>query len=127
MKCPSCSAKVPEGEPGCPSCGIVFAKWKERQAKAAEKSAEEKAKALAALEAPAAAGEPFDPWRGRGIAAAVVLAWMIGFGLYFRHHYGTAQAPKGNPTGEFAQMRDPQTGELVMLPVRRLEAPGRKR
>lgn len=129
MNCPSCAKPVADGATDCPACGIVFAKWEQRRARELEAAREEKSRALAALEAGAAAAPAVDPRMGRAIAAVIVTVWMAAVGLYLRSLATTRRKPPmGVPTGEFAEMRDPKTGEIVKLPVRRLDpAPPRKR
>jgi hypothetical protein len=121
MKCPSCSAKAPPEATECPSCGVVFAKWKKRRERDEEIAREEKARAIAVLEAGVPPAPDIDPRWGRGISGGIVLVWMVAFGLYYRHHYAHHHGPKSTPTGEFAQMRDPKTGDIVTLPVRRID------
>lgn len=120
MKCPNCSAQAADGASECPKCGIVFAKWNELQARKKRDEAAE----LAALTT--VATREFNPWLGRAIAAALVAAWTLGMGLYFRSHQARAhRRPLGGLTGETVEARDPQTGEIRRLPIRR--GPGVKR
>lgn len=78
MKCPNCAAQAEDGAVECLSCGLLFAKWRERQ----EKEKREAAEALKALESPP---EPpkINPWTGRLIAGLVVLWWMLGLAIYY--------------------------------------------
>ncbi len=119
MECPSCGKTAPAGAAECPACGVVFAKWEKREKDRDEERKREEAAALAALESPAAA--PADPWVGRGIAAAIAAAWMIAFGLYFRHRYARRPPAFTSPTGEFVEFRDPKTGETRRMPVLRMQ------
>jgi len=59
MDCPNCRAAAPDGAAECPACGVVFAKWKERAARAAAEKvlAAEEERRLAADPAAAAAAE----------------------------------------------------------------------
>ncbi len=77
MKCPNCGATTPEGAVECAGCGVIFAKLKQKleREKGQEKEPDKE-------EAPAPA--QFNPWKGRLIAMALVLAWFIAFGLYYR-------------------------------------------
>lgn len=118
MRCPSCGRPASQGAEECAACGIVFAKWKKREDGRAEDRRRAEAAALAALEAPSARAGLFDPWLGRGIAGAVVAAWLIGFGLYFHHRYGR-RPPPGDPTGDYAVMRDQNTGDMRRRPIYR--------
>lgn len=119
MKCPSCAAPAEEGAVECPKCGILFAKF----AAVEERRKREAAAALAALEAPPVPA--YNPWLGRGIAVGLVALWVLAFGLYFRFHRAHFKKPLGEKTGEYAEMRDPVTGNLKVLPIRR--GPGVKR
>ena len=118
MKCPSCGAAAPDGAAECPACGLIFAKWRERDEK-------EKREALAALEGRLTAPKlaPANLWVGRGIAGAVVLAWLLALSYYIVRHERPKKAPIGEDTGTFVQVRDPRTGEMRRLPVRRLGVP----
>ena len=78
MKCPNCGAPSGDGAIECPRCGLVLAKWRERQ----EKEKREAAEALKALESPP---EPpkINPWIGRLAAGVIVLWWMLGLAIYY--------------------------------------------
>lgn len=67
MKCPNCGVEAPAGAVDCASCGIIFAKFKKK---------------LESL--PVTPPSRFQPWMGRALAVAVVLAWMLGLALYYR-------------------------------------------
>jgi hypothetical protein len=116
MKCPSGSARASDDAAECPACGLIFAKWRERQEK--EKLAA--AEALAAMDVPP---KPVDSARARIIAGSVVLAWLLVFGLYVFRHTRRRREPLGTPTGNFVEMRDPQSGETKRMPIRRLGVP----
>lgn len=67
MKCPNCGAQAPDGALECAACGVIFAKL---------------LKKIEELEvAPSA---PFNPWIGRGLAAALVILWMLAFAVYYQ-------------------------------------------
>ncbi len=67
MKCPNCGVQAPAGATECPGCGVIFAKFKR------------KLENLEPSSVPA-----INPWIGRGLAAALLLAWIIAFTLYYR-------------------------------------------
>jgi hypothetical protein len=120
MKCPSCGAASDgDAAPECPACGLIFAKWRERQ----EKEKREALEAVQSLEiAPKAL--PKNPWVGRGIAIAVVLVWIAGLSfLVSRRSRRARPAPIGQDTGDFVEVRDPQTGDVHRMPIRRLRGP----
>ncbi|HXT01476.1 MAG TPA: zinc ribbon domain-containing protein [Elusimicrobiota bacterium] len=81
MKCPSCGAPSADGAAECPQCGLVFAKWRERQ----EREKREAAEALKSLDAPPAPKPPVNPWIGRIAAAVIVVWWMLGLAIYYLH------------------------------------------
>ncbi|MFI5362016.1 MAG: hypothetical protein ACHQ49_08615 [Elusimicrobiota bacterium] len=114
MKCPSCSAPCADDAVECPSCGLVFAKWRERQEKARLAAAE----ALAALSVPRAAAPPNQAlWRGA--AVAVVVAWIAGMALYVRFHAANRlPAPSRHEEEQFVMVRDPATGDMRRMPIR---------
>ncbi|MDE2510707.1 MAG: zinc ribbon domain-containing protein [Elusimicrobia bacterium] len=116
MKCPNCAAEAPEGATDCPACGLVFAKWKGLQ----ERKERDAASALAAAEAPPAPAS--NPWVGRGIALGVVAVWMLGLALFYRSWLAHVKIPEGVPTGEFVEVRDPVTGDMKRMPIRRVGA-----
>lgn len=80
MKCPNCGAPSEGAAAECPQCGLVFAKWRERQ----EKEKREAAEALKALESPPPPPKT-SPWIGRLIAAVIVTWWMLGLAIYYVH------------------------------------------
>lgn len=124
MKCPKCGNPVPDGSLECPGCGVIFAKLKKLEER-------DKAQAEAALkqaDAPEAAKPPaIDPWLGRKIAAGIIVAWLLSFGLYYRHAVRAARERalktdiRTRPT---VLMRDPVTGELKAVEV--IVTPSRK-
>ena len=63
----------------CPSCGIIFSKWRELREK---KKAEDAAAAAALKPEPA---RPPNLWIGRTISGALAVAWTVGLALYYRH------------------------------------------
>lgn len=118
MKCPSCSAAANDEAAECPSCGLIFAKWRDRQAKEKKVAVE----ALETLEtAPAGPLVAMDQKKLRIAAGAVVGLWIGALALYYAFHMPKGHAPKGEPTGEYAEMRDPKTGEMRRMPIRRVE------
>lgn len=80
MKCPNCGVEAPAGAAECPACGVIFAKFKKK---------------LENLPAPSPV--PYNPWLGRGLAAAIVLIWMLAFGWYYRR--AVSEMPVRNPAG----------------------------
>lgn len=74
MACPLCSFVAPEGAAECPSCGAIFAKLRAR--------AEHEKGAPAQLPEPEAPPR-FNIWHIRIAAAALVVCWMLGLGLYY--------------------------------------------
>ena len=117
MKCPNCGGAAADASE-CPNCGIFFAKWEELKTR--KKSDEAKFPAEPALNTPSSPQGVPNPWFGRGIAAALVAAWMLSLGLYVRFHPGRIRRkPLGALTGETVERRDPVTGELQRLPIRR--------
>ena len=116
MKCPSCAAESGDGAE-CPVCGLIFAKWRERQER-------EKREALEALEGlPVARKAAPDPRARRAVAGAAVLLWMLSLYFYAIRRAHRGRAPLGEATGIFVDVRDPRTGEMRRLPVRRLGVP----
>ena len=87
MKCPNCGAQAQEGAAECPQCGLVFAKWRERQ----EKETREAAEALKAHGAPPEP-PPANPWTGRLFAGLIVLWWMLGLAVYYMHRMRSVSA-----------------------------------
>ncbi len=124
MKCPNCSREASPDAVECAACGLVFDKWKKRKEFEDELSREEKARALAALES--GAPPPVDSLTGRWIAAGIAVVWLVGFAAYFHRRY--ARASGGAPAVEFVERRDPETGEIRRLPIRRPAsgAPGKR-
>ena len=115
MNCPLCSAQAAEGAAECPSCGVLFAKLKER-----EERAKQEAQAALALAETAARAPSFNPWKVRAVAGAVVLAWLIGFGLYIRSWLGRERRPpkrRAYENGSTLLLRDLETGKLKPVPV----------
>jgi anti-sigma-K factor RskA len=115
MNCPLCSAKADEGATECPSCGALFAKLRQRAAR--EKEQARAALALAEAKPPSPA---LNLWRIRLASAAVVIAWMIGFGLYFRTQMKkTPQRRRATALTDQSTMRivNPATGKLESVPV----------
>lgn len=74
MTCPSCAASAADGAVECPSCGVIFAKWKSR------------------TDAPAVPAPPAAASSGRGalMLGALVLS---GAGVWFARSGRTAQPP----------------------------------
>lgn len=113
MKCPSCSTQAAGGE--CPSCGLIFSKWNQRQERARLKAEE----ALAALERGSGRPASLDPWRGRILAGAFLAAWLIGLTLAARYYMRTRRIPEGRPVqaGDTVPLRDPATGDIRMMKI----------
>jgi hypothetical protein len=83
MKCPICAAPCGEDAAECPSCGLVFAKWRERR----DKEKREAAEALKLLDP--------NPWIGRLAGAVIVVWWMLGLAIYYIHRL-RAVSGRGN-------------------------------
>ena len=113
MKCPSCAAPCGEEAAECPACGLIFAKWRDRQEK-------ERLAAVEALEGAAKPKAAANPWVGRSVAGVVVLAWMLGLCFYAARRARVKRAPLGVETGTFVEVRDPKTGAMRRMPIRRL-------
>jgi hypothetical protein len=114
MNCPNCASAAADGAVECEKCGLVFSKWKALEAN----KLRDKVQALAQLNEPPP--EKYDPWLGRAIAIGLVCLWMISLGLYFRHHMAwIRRRPLGPLTGDTAELRDPETGEVRQVPIRR--------
>jgi hypothetical protein len=79
VKCPHCLAEAPDEAAECPRCGLLFAKLKAQR----EREKREAAEFLALAEKPAPPAKPSDPWKGRLIAAGVVLLWFVALFFYF--------------------------------------------
>ncbi len=121
MKCPKCGAAAPDGADECPSCGLLFSRWKELK----ERERREAEEALARLEAPAPEAARGDPRKTRLlISAALILAWLSIFGVYY--HLRLRRLRRSLAPAEEAPVvsyRDPKTGDLVRLKVQRGPAP----
>ena len=114
MNCPNCGAAAADGAADCAACGLVFAKWKALE----ERKLTAEVRALAETDLPPS--HEVSPWLGRAIAAGLVAFWMIALGLYFRRHLARVhRKPLGPLTGDTAEVRDPETGELKLIPIRR--------
>ena len=87
MKCPICAAPCGDDAGECPACGLIFAKWRERQEK-------EKREALESSLAPVRS-----PWIGRGIAAAMVASWLLALCFYMIRHARKESGQIGLDTG----------------------------
>jgi len=115
MKCPNCSSVAAETEVECPSCGLLFSKWRDL---------EEKRKRLA--QAPLTAGESpsaavfFLMERGRQIAVAVVALWLLGLAIYSLRSLHRGSQPIR--PGDTVSVRDPETGEMRQLKVSAAES-----
>ena len=69
MKCPACSASVPDGSAECPSCGVIFEKYELRKKR-------ERAEAEAALASFTEPSRPIvNPRIGQLAAAALFFSW----------------------------------------------------
>lgn len=82
MTCPRCSAPAAADALDCPSCGIVFAKWRSRAERPTEPEAPSEQGELAAP-APSPSSEPLvpPPTQTLGITRAGWKASAIGFGM----------------------------------------------
>lgn len=125
----------PEGAAECVSCGVIFAKLKaiqERERAQAEDAIAQSAVTGAKGGPIAPSGPVFDlkgqdnsgnisdPLLGRKIGAAIAIAWILGFAIYYRHAVSAARARAlKTPVKERATvlLRDPVTGELKAVPV----------
>lgn len=77
VKCPHCATNSPEAAAECPGCGLLFAKLKAQR----EREKLEAAEFLAQAEKPLP--PPPDPWKGRLVAAGVVMFWFVLLFAYF--------------------------------------------
>jgi hypothetical protein len=118
MKCPICAAPCGDDAAECPACGLIFAKWRERQ----EKEKREALEAQKELEASPKRVVPANPWIGRCIAAAMVAAWLLFLCFYMIKRARKGSEQIGVDTGVSVEVRDPKTGETRRLPIRRVEA-----
>lgn len=121
MKCPGCAKECADAAPECHACGLIFAKYKERQER--EKLAAKAA--LALLESsPAPATAALNPWWVRAVAVGVVVLWILGMMLYARH---TSRVRRLKPVqvGDVVPVRDPETGEMRMMKVQPAGQPSR--
>lgn len=91
MNCPNCGTAAGDGATECASCGLLFAKWRERQ----EKEKREALEALKALESGEAPPPP-NPWTGRLIAALLVAWWMLGLAVYYVYRFRHPASGPGN-------------------------------
>lgn len=98
MKCPNCAAENPEGAAECPRCGLLFAKLKAQR----EREKREAAEFLAAAEKPQP--PPPDLWKGRLIAAGVVMLWFVLLFVYFVRDLNR-RAEKSLPPGTVVPAR----------------------
>lgn len=80
MKCPNCSADAADGAVECASCGVLFAKWKEKSDRERDKIQRE-AELKPAQELPV-----LDRRFALGVAATVVAIWALGLLGYFLSH-----------------------------------------
>jgi hypothetical protein len=76
MKCPACAHEGPDGAAECASCGVIFAKFKEK--KEAERRAAEELLAKAEQPAP-----PPNPWVPRLLAIGLVCLWLSVMAVYY--------------------------------------------
>lgn len=134
--CPLCAATVRADARDCHSCGVIFAKLREKWER--EKAAA--AAAVEAAEAPLPAIDPrLTPMRLRLAASAIVAVWMLFFGLYYRVRVTTiarahtTRSRLGQESSRFL-LRDPGTGRPVGVevhlspsaPTPRVEPPARE-
>ena len=111
MKCPQCGVAAAPEAAECAGCGVIFAKLKEVR---------EREKAAAALLDKTLAADverlPYvHPWFGRVLAIVATVAWILGFGLYYRHAVNEArERTVESLPGErrTIMIEDPATGEL---------------
>jgi hypothetical protein len=120
MQCPNCRFSIAESAEECQRCGIIFAKWRELQKR-------KEAEALAAIAATQNLEPPkLNVWKVRGFAAAFVAVWVIILAIYYHYHYARhGHVPMGEPTGDYVELRDPQTGDMRSMPI--LLGPGVRR
>lgn len=100
MKCPHCLAQAPETAAECPKCGLLFAKLKAQR----EREKREAAEFLASAENPPPPPKPSDPWKGRLIAAGVVMLWFVLLFFYFVSDLNR-RAEKNLPPGTVVPVR----------------------
>ena len=79
VKCQKCGVAVQDEALECPGCGVIFAKLKGKS----ERDKREAALGLDQAQAPKA--PDIDLWRGRKIAAGIILLWIVACVLYYRH------------------------------------------
>jgi uncharacterized membrane protein YvbJ len=98
VRCPNCAAESPDGAAECPKCGLLFAKLKAQR----EREKREAAEFLASAEKPLP--KPPDPWKGRLIAAGLVLLWFVLLFFYFVNDLNR-RAEKTMPPGTVVPAR----------------------
>lgn len=131
MNCPSCSAALADGAGECASCGIIIAKWREREERrraAAEAPAQSPdAPALLDPGAPLQLPDAQKVQRGIQIGAAAVsiLVWAL-FLIWRLHLHAQANRPRratDADIGSTVDYVDPATGEHRKLKVERAVPP----
>lgn len=117
-RCPHCGAARAADAVECAGCGVIFAKLAAKKARAAKE-----AEVLPAPEPPAEDAEKAHAaklWKIRAAAVGVVVAWIVGFGLYYRAALSAARARASRAdirTRPAAFVRTPGTGEIAPVGV----------
>ncbi len=124
MNCPLCSAKAEDGAAECPSCGAIFAKLREKKEREKQEAAAALAKAAVPVaEASSPATVRLNIWMVRGAAVAMVLAWVLGFGVYYHGRIKDIKSKPGfgtkKPDLTRATVQDPSTGKMIEVEVRK--------
>lgn len=113
MNCPLCSKTAEDSAVECPSCGVLFAKLRERKDR-------ERTKAATSPPLFSTSSSALYYWRWHIAAVAVVVAWLLGFGLYYHARAGKTPRPKKPLTNislSTAKLRNPATGKLENIEI----------
>ena len=128
MSCPKCSAPVPEWAAECPSCGIIFERWRKRE----ERLRRARENPPAAAPSEVVPGEPklepspplaVNPRTARLVAGGVVLAWLVVFAWFMGRHPGRRRPSALPAPGQTVYVRDEETGDMKSLKVEIPEPP----
>jgi hypothetical protein len=117
-RCPNCGAARAADAAECSGCGVIFAKLAAVKARAMKE-----VESLPAPEPPAEDAEKAHAarlWKIRAVAAGIVAAWIVGFGLYYRAALAAARLRASRAdirTRPAAFVRTPGTGEIAPVGV----------